>query len=739
MSKTDSLKVEVPYRPRRWAIPFHASFKRWLALILHRRAGKTTAIINHLQRAAMDDGWESARLRSLATFTDEEITRLLKRRHYAHFLPTRVQAKATAWDSLKEIARPIPGVKFNESELLVTYPNGNKVQLFGSDDPDSARGLTLSGAAFDEYSQIASNLFSEIVSKALADHLGFAIWGGTIKGADQLYATYQAAKDSDEWFALWQDVDVSLSTEEGATITALKQAMADERKLVAQGLMSQAEYDQEWYLSPEAAIKGAFYLDEMTAARQDGRITRVPYDPSLPVDTDWDLGIDAMAIWFSQRTRSGETRLIDYHEDIGGGLIACIATLKNKGYIYGEHWAPHDIETREISSATTRKQFAASHGLMFKVTPKIAIEDGITAVKARLPLCWFDETKCKAGLDALRHYKRTWQQKFNQFSATPVHDWACVTGDTKVLTRYGTYQIKYLPYEGEVLTTCGWKRYEDPKITRRNAGLVAVMFEGGYTVRCTPEHRFLTVSGWKFASQLRKGSAIQSGSTHSRTILEEISIGFGRVNDIGQRVARGFIAMFGKPLLERFQTVATFITKMEILLTTGSPISNACPAPNTYRVNGIERNPEKQNISLLPLEVRPQNGIARKREGCGILEPQSERSHGPNGSGKSARASIAARSWMRLFERAEMLKNTALKPAKLLRIESVTELTGKENVWCLTVPDGAQFALENGAIVHNSHGSDAFRGHCVRYKMPEAERPYNQPQPHYAPNAWLTH
>jgi hypothetical protein len=28
----------------------------------------------------------------------------------------------------------------------------------------------------------------------------------------------------------------------------------------------------------------------------------VPYDPLLPVDTDWDLGIgDAMSIWFSQR------------------------------------------------------------------------------------------------------------------------------------------------------------------------------------------------------------------------------------------------------------------------------------------------------------------------------------------------------------------------------------------------------------------------------------------------------
>ena len=48
--------------------------------------------------------------------------------------------------------------------------------------------------------------------------------------------------------------------------------------------------------------------------RQDGRIRSVPWEPSEPVYTAWDLGLDdATAIWFAQVIGS-EIRLIDYYE-----------------------------------------------------------------------------------------------------------------------------------------------------------------------------------------------------------------------------------------------------------------------------------------------------------------------------------------------------------------------------------------------------------------------------------------
>src|SRR5205814_7762703 len=102
----------------------------------------------------------------------------------------------------KHFARPIPGVVFNEAELLVKYPNGHRMQLIGADNPDSLRGPGLSGVSLDEYSEQPPNVFGEVLSKALADHLGYAIFAGTIKGPDQLYTMYEAAKGKLDWFAL---------------------------------------------------------------------------------------------------------------------------------------------------------------------------------------------------------------------------------------------------------------------------------------------------------------------------------------------------------------------------------------------------------------------------------------------------------------------------------------------------------------------------------------------------------
>ena len=110
---------------------------------------------------------------------------------------------------LKYFATPIPGVTFNESELRVDYPNGSRLQLFGADNPDALRGAAFSGLSFDEYGLHPPNVFSEIMSKALADHVGYAIFAGTIKGRNQLYRTHEAGKDEADWFTLWQDIDRS--------------------------------------------------------------------------------------------------------------------------------------------------------------------------------------------------------------------------------------------------------------------------------------------------------------------------------------------------------------------------------------------------------------------------------------------------------------------------------------------------------------------------------------------------
>jgi phage terminase large subunit len=423
--------VVVPYRPRKWARPFHASLKRKAVLVLHRRAGKTVGVLNHHQRFALDDDLEAERLLSLEpAFTEAHIRELLRGRHYGHILPTYKQAKLVAWDKLKWYSSTIPGAVPNEVDLLIKYPNGSKLQLFGADQPDSLRGPAFSGLSFDEYSQHPPNIYSEVLSKALADHLGYAIFAGTIKGKNQLYKTYQAAKNDPEWFTLWQDVDQSIATEDDASIIAIRRAMDDDRDDVRKGLMTQAEFDQEWYLSPEAAIKGAIYGEYIARARRDGRIGKVPYDPMLPVDTAWDLGVgDATSIWFTQSDYSGAVRVIDFYEHSGEGLPHYAQVLRDKGYVYGEHYAPHDIQNTEFGSGRTRLETARGLGIVFQVVPAQKLEDGINAARVLFPKCWFDEQKCEHGLEALGNYRWGWNEQLGEERTKPVHDWSSHAAD----------------------------------------------------------------------------------------------------------------------------------------------------------------------------------------------------------------------------------------------------------------------------------------------------------------------
>lgn len=420
--------VEIPYAPRRWAQSLHDSIRRFAALILHRRAGKTTAVLNHHQRAALDDGWERRRLVALSpNLAEGEIRELLRPpggRHYAHIMPLHTQAKSVAWDKLKHYARPVPGIKINEAELLIRYPNGNKVQLFGADNPDAFRGMAFSGLSLDEYSQMDARVFTEVLSKALADHLGYSVFAGTIKGRDQLYKIWESAQHLDEWLAVWQDIDRSLATEDGVTIQVLRTAMEDDRKLVAQGVMSQDEFDQEWYLSTEAAIQGAWYRAEMAKMAEEGRICRVPWDPSVPVDTDWDIGmVDAAVVIYSQSLRSGEVRIIDYDEGEGLALPEYINRMRRRPYVWGKHYPPWDAKIKQFGSGKSTIEVAAELGLRLEppeTNPGVLA--GIDAARMMFPRVWIDSTKCARLVECLRNYRKKYNARMGIYEAVPLHD-----------------------------------------------------------------------------------------------------------------------------------------------------------------------------------------------------------------------------------------------------------------------------------------------------------------------------
>ncbi|MES2224985.1 MAG: terminase family protein [Patescibacteria group bacterium] len=402
----------IPYKPRNWALKFHNTLVRWIVLIIHRRGGKTTAALNHLVRDALNH----------------------PKTRYAYIAPTHKQAKRIVWGMVKEYTAPIDGIRYNEGELLVKFKNGSELMVVGSDNPDSLRGIALWGCFLDEYPLQSPLVFTEIITKCLADHLGYCIFGGTPKGKGHFFRIYQVAQDHPEWCLVYRTIDDSLKYEEGETITRLTQALKDDRELVRTGLMTQDEFDQEWYNSFEAAVKGAVYRAELAKAREEERITKfVAHDPHLLTHTVWDLGINkgnSMSIGWYQKY-GNEVRMIDYYENIGQGFAHYIKIVKEKPYIYGKHFAPHDIKVRELGTGVTRYDTAEKLGLTFELdadgksaVPRVSIDDGIDKARAMFNRIFICAKKCEQFLDFIGMYHYKFDEKKGIFTKEPYHDFS---------------------------------------------------------------------------------------------------------------------------------------------------------------------------------------------------------------------------------------------------------------------------------------------------------------------------
>lgn len=390
------LHVTIPYSPRPFQRQIHQSLKRFNVLVCHRRFGKTVLAINHTLKAALTCELESPR--------------------YAYVAPTYKQAKLIAWDYVKKFSGVIPGVSFNEQELRCDLPNGARIRLFGADNPDSLRGIYLDGVVPDEPALMPATLWPQVIRPLLEDRLGWALFIGTPKGHNQFHELHQKAKTLPDWYtAVYRASETGIFTPE---------QLAD-----LQRDMSEEEYAQEFECSFEAAIVGAYYGKQMAQAERDGRVTVVPYDPMIPVNTYWDLGMDdSTAIWFVQQTPM-ERRVIDYYESSGVGLHDYLRVLQQKNYYYGTHFAPHDIEVRELGTGKSRREAALSLGIKFEVAPNLPIQDGIEAARRILPKCWFDANKCAKGVEALKQYRREWNEKLGVFRGNPLHDWTSHAAD----------------------------------------------------------------------------------------------------------------------------------------------------------------------------------------------------------------------------------------------------------------------------------------------------------------------
>ena len=388
------MKIQIPYTPRPLQAALHKNLDKYRFAVLscHRRFGKSVAIINHLIRAAL--------------------THKLKNPRFAYIAPTYKQAKSIAWDYLKMFAGAIPGVKFHETELRCDLPNGSRITLLSSEQPDSLRGLFLDGVCIDEVAQVEPRLWNEIIRPALSDRKGFCYFIGTPAGMGNLfYELYQYALGDDKWYTY--------------TAKASETKIIDQEELdAAKAQMGDTRYRQEFECDWIANIEGSVYGNILKTLEEKKQLTKIGYDPSLEVHTAWDLGVDdSTAITFFQKL-GNQIMVIDYYENNREGLPHYVKVVKDKDYIYGDHYAPHDIEVMEFSTGKTRNEVAYQLGIRFRILPKLNLEDGIHSLKMILPRCWFNVETTQPLINALRQYHRKYNDKMKMFSNKPVRDWS---------------------------------------------------------------------------------------------------------------------------------------------------------------------------------------------------------------------------------------------------------------------------------------------------------------------------
>jgi hypothetical protein len=355
--------------------------------------GKTVAVINDLLIGALECRLPKPQL--------------------AYIAPNYQQAKRIAWEYLKQFAAPLVA-QVHESELRVTLKNDAKIFLLGAEKADNLRGMYLDGAALDEYAQIRPSAVSQVILPCLSDRQGWMVLMGTPKGKNHFYDAYNRASNDPTWFSM-----LAKASETGII-------PADEMALI-RSQMDDSDYLQEFECSFEAALRGAIYGREMEAAQNEGRVREIELDPALPLDVITDLGYadDTVLAFFQQSPHGIRIHEIYSNNEMEWDHYLDEMDSRNVRDIY----LPHDAKAKNLQTGRSIVEQTIRRGYRPRIVPDHKLRDGIAATRKLLPYTWWNKPLCSGGIEAMKSYRREWDDKQSCYRERPVHDWSSHVAD----------------------------------------------------------------------------------------------------------------------------------------------------------------------------------------------------------------------------------------------------------------------------------------------------------------------
>lgn len=390
---------------------------------------------------------------------------------YWHLLPEYKQGRHIVWNGMTKDGRRfidyIPRrivYRYSEADMRIHFVNESIYQVVGTDNINALVGTNPVGCVFSEFALHDPRVL-DYVRPILRENGGWALFIWTPRGRNHAWKLLKIAEREgwhvdirkagsgpdrtkrDGWIYKRKGPIWIPSKEDGRPVVSDEEIERDRREGMSDELI-----EQEYFLSFDASMTGAYYSKPMAKMRMEGRICEVPYDPKLPVNTAWDIGGDSTVILFFQLFGL-EIRVIDAIQGSGQALPFFCKEVKEKDYVYGTHFGPWDVEITDFTSGRTRREVARGLGITFKATPQYHVDEGIEQVRNVFPRLWFDGTKCERLIDALAYYVKEELPAKGQaapgeeraYKDRPAHNWASHWADA---LRTLAWNVKPAAYHG---------------------------------------------------------------------------------------------------------------------------------------------------------------------------------------------------------------------------------------------------------------------------------------------------
>lgn len=355
---------------------------------------------------------------------------------YWHCLPEFEQARKAIWTAVNphtgkrridEAFPPEIRESKDEQSMFLRLKNGATWQLIGSDRYNNLVGAGVAGVTFSEFA-LANPSAWGYIRPMLEENEGWAAFISTPRGRNHFKSLLDMARSNPAWFA-----EVLSIHDTGAlTPEQIEESLKEYIALYGEDL-GRAQFEQEYEVSFNAAIIGAFYAREMSQVRKEGRIDDIEAIEGRPVHRAWDIGVrDDTSIWWFQVV-GGQVFILDCYSQSGVGLdhYADVVAKRREahGWLDGVDFVPHDARVKEWTTGRTRVETMVEYGLNPQLCKSATKLDGVNAARRTLQRAVFHPRTEEVGIAALEQYRREWDDEKKAFKVSEVHDWTSHLAD----------------------------------------------------------------------------------------------------------------------------------------------------------------------------------------------------------------------------------------------------------------------------------------------------------------------